>query len=171
MNDTAIKFLSNLIPDHLCRHIDDYFKFDHVEMEKCHGWVQWAFPIDTPSLYNPDAPLITEFDSTMMPTVYMNQELLFIKFLGFIGITFGENVDFIDFKRFAEAIDGPNNHNLLRISRVIKHCKLTNNTRLLYRAMPLIGNLIKKHPERFSPVVVAYWYTMVYDFQNSGGFF
>jgi hypothetical protein len=168
MNDTAIKFLSGTIPDHLGRYVGEYLKFDHAEMEKCHGWVQWAFPIDTPSKYNPDAPVITvPFIHTAETSFIINS--LVKQFMKFIGLN---DYYALDHDRFKEAITDPNNHNILRISRVLTHLMISSKSdeaRWLLRSITLL--MIKRYPERFSPVTVAYWYTLVYDFQISDGFY
>ena len=167
-NFRALNFLSMKEPDDRGRFAYEYLNFDHDEMEQCHGWVQWAFPIDTHSNYNPLAPII---DNTFLHTESSNiiSAKLLQQFMKFIGLD-----SYLDFnpQRFFEAIDGPYNHNILRISRVLKHLMLTNKQNSAkWLLKSITDHMIKYYTKQFNSNTVAYWYTLVYDIDNSNGFF
>lgn len=167
-NNRALNFLSLKEPDDQGRYAFEYLNFNHDEMEQCHGWIQWAFPIDTKSNYNPLAPII---DSRFLHTESSNiiSIKLLQQFMKFIGLD-----SYIEFnkERFLEVIDGPLNHNILRISRVLKHLVLTNKQNAAKWLLESISKfMIRQYPERFCSNTVAYWYTLVYDVDKSNGFF
>lgn len=167
-NNRALNFLSLKEPDDQGRYAFEYLNFDHEEMEMCHGWVQWAFPIDTNSNYNPLAPQI---DGMFLHTELSNaiSDKLLCQFMKFIGL---DSYTQFNPQRFIEAIDGPSNHNILRISRVLKHLVLSHNqTTAKWLLKSITHFMIKDYSERFHSDTVAYWYTLVYDNENSDGFF
>ena len=154
-------------PDDRGRFVHEYFGFDHDEMEQCHGWVQWAFPIDTKSNYNPLAPTIDDRFLHSESSNIISAKLL-QQFMKFIGL---DSYAKFNSQRFLEAIDSPINHNILRISRVLKHLVLTNKQSVAKWLLESISKfMIRQYPERFHSDTVAYWYTLVYDVENSNGF-
>jgi hypothetical protein len=44
------------------RRLDDIWTWSDEELEHCHDFIQWMFPLDAPSSVNADAPLVTEQD-------------------------------------------------------------------------------------------------------------
>lgn len=44
------------------RHIGYVMNFRDHELESCHDYIQWVFPLPEPSRFNPWAPLLTEDD-------------------------------------------------------------------------------------------------------------
>lgn len=83
---------------------------DH-DLEKRHNWVQWAFPLDTPSKANPFAPTVTHQELlAMSPTQAENLRAMLDRYMRFLD-------DTIHWRH-------PNDHNHLRISRVIKCLRL-----------------------------------------------
>ncbi len=61
---TATEFLLGA-RDHQGRTLETYLSADDDWLEDWHDWVQWAFPNQDPSPFNPDAPVWTrdEFDA------------------------------------------------------------------------------------------------------------
>ena len=96
-------------------------------MELDHQWIQWAFPIDTISIFNPLAPTIDEsaevyfFDGSACD---INQKYLLIKYLNSIGIDIAEMTMDNDIF-YSQVSEIPAQHSARRVSRVIKHLHLT----------------------------------------------
>lgn len=56
--DQIIDFYAGTGTDHRGRTIDDIWAFDHDQLERVHDYIQWLFPTDRPSGYNPWAPVL-----------------------------------------------------------------------------------------------------------------
>ena len=54
----AVAFLNGTAPDAIGRTIEDYLAFDMDKWEECHNHVQWAFPNNEASMFNPNAPVV-----------------------------------------------------------------------------------------------------------------
>jgi hypothetical protein len=88
------------------------------EFEKCHDFIQWLFPINSVSKYNPLAPVVTEFfyDNIRKDRAIEATK----KMCGFLG--FQLYGDLIIYERVREWwVDG--NHNALRITRMLQFLK------------------------------------------------
>jgi len=167
----ALDFLKGKTPDHNGVKVDQYFYMNDVELESCHGWIQWAFPIDTVSLYNEHAGRIFRDDPNVLRQFTCGSELyimcqrLMDLYLATIGIDLYAKTNSI---KFFQVVDSPYNHHMKRISRLLLHLMITGDTgdaRHLYRT--LINELVMKDPNRFPPKTVAYWGAIVLEFDES----
>lgn len=96
--------------DHNLRSLPDYRKFTPDQMEKEHDYIQWMFPTDQPSAYNPHAPLITsnfQFDTIMQ---YREFYRSILQFTGWLAQT--------------NHWRKPGDHNLLRITRMLRSARI-----------------------------------------------
>ena len=85
--------------------------WDDGKLEMIHDFIQWLFPTDEPSRFNPDAPILDEEDLTTFREPFFQQRLeqaaeRFRKFYRFGAIS----------PRWAQPFD----HNLLRITRIVR---------------------------------------------------
>lgn len=55
---SAVAFLAGTSPDAAGRYVAEYLSFPPEKWEECHNHIQWAFPSNIPSDFNPDAPVI-----------------------------------------------------------------------------------------------------------------
>lgn len=103
---TATEFLSGTpAPDKLT--VEWILHADDGSLERRHDWVQWAFPNVEPSAFNPDAPTTTPEEMQALPQVAKDNLLwLYMRYFRFLQAT--------QHWRMA------NNHNHLRITRVLK---------------------------------------------------
>jgi hypothetical protein len=100
-----------------------------------HDYIQWMFPLQEESNFNPDAPLLTEEDIRLFhanPDLRNNMVLAFHRFVKFLGLKWLidpmiQDATVIKAGNFQERRwmiwDNPN-HNWFRISRVLKSLKL-----------------------------------------------
>jgi hypothetical protein len=102
-------------------------QFDAVELEGCHDFIQWLFPTKTPSRILPDAPLLDDETIAILKgssTFHLRFERSMLLMLDFLGI----RVESTDWKvrpiNFHRHWMTPNNHNLLRMSRMMESCRL-----------------------------------------------
>lgn len=91
------------------RTLRDYRKFTDVEMESEHHYIQWMFPTDKKSAFNPSAPLIENdfFGNRDMVAPVLRSVL---QFTGFLARN--------------QHWRTPGDHNILRISRMLRSVKL-----------------------------------------------
>lgn len=161
----AMNFLKGKTRDHRGRTVDDLLKLTPDEMENDHDWIQWAFPISTPSEHNPFAgqlfPGANVYFKCKFP-VNDTQEKLFKKFLEFLGIHYWSNKQ-TDPVRFFTVVDSSYNHTHKRISRLLHHLVLTGKQYLAEAIYHELIALIGVNPNNFHPYTVAMWYAIVYD--------
>ena len=111
--------------------IEDWSDF---EIEKRHNWIQWCFPTKEKSLSNPFAPAIRSelcVEGHDKEVIQANQKKAFIRFMKFLGLSYVEdNCSINDAYLVLEDIEKVKswcrhgNHNLKRISRILKSLKL-----------------------------------------------
>lgn len=116
----------------------DIIKADDNFLEECHDYIQWVFPNDVESKFNPDAPLLdNEFlkefanDKGMQTRAY-EMHTRFKTFL--IG-------------NKQRIFRQPRNHNHLRISRIIRFHKLVKSTGSAKYLYELCVELVDKHAD------------------------
>lgn len=166
----ALDFLNNKCKDHKGRSAEDYMNFTEQEMHDTHDWVQWAFPIDTDSLHNPESGLIDHCSrsfSNYGSARVTNRTNLTEKYLESIGIRAMYILKDADVNKFFTAVPTPTDHHMKRISRLLRHHMLTGNefkARLVLCS--ILKNLVFPFPQQFSSYTVAYWTAIVYDYYS-----
>ena len=117
------KFLRGEVPDLKGRMFIEILNFSDEELEIEHDYIQWIFPSDVPSKYNPNAPILTSELIEKLKTdelVKKNITLATFRFTVFLS-----NFHWL-YKH---------NHNLKRITRVLRclHVLDMENERELFR--------------------------------------
>jgi hypothetical protein len=95
-------------------HVRDIsFSWQNDKLEALHDWVQWCFPLQMPSMYVPDAPMLTVADLQFIQRDDLCQENL-------------EHLRFRMHEFYAEtkAWRLPRDHNHARITRILKSTAL-----------------------------------------------
>lgn len=110
---SLVEFYMGTNPDSSGRLLSEYLEWSDEELEKCHDWVQWAFPIPERSLFNPTAPLLSPDDILIFRDSEIIQENLSKMF-----------ERFFEFARKTSGSWEKHDHNHLRISRVLRCLKL-----------------------------------------------
>lgn len=131
----------------------DVIEFPNYELEKCHGYIQWLFPLKEPSAYIPNAPLVT-------------QETL-DDFLEFKTIVHDRMISaatrMIEFYFYCNDWDKwvtLYNHNFLRITRIIKSLKLfgyENNADIFYNILMRFIDTDPKYVKIIGPTTLQFW--------------
>ena len=135
----AVDFLNGTGADHLGRTVTDYLAFDDAEWERCHNHVQWAFPSNEASLYNPHAPVVDmqELKAKLTIAGAINVGQLVESFTKFLGLEQSNGVWMIvDTDKFQWL--EPHNHNFLRITRLLNLLSVINEN----DALGLLGVLL-----------------------------
>lgn len=122
-----IDFYRGLGTDSEGRTLSGLWAYSNEELEEVHDFIQWLFPLRTPSRYNPDAPLLSDADVAEFqrdPSLRENLRRSFEVYLAFLGLRYeGDRVvkaaDF-DSKEVFRYPD----HNWLRITRVLSSIRM-----------------------------------------------
>lgn len=130
------------------------------KLEVCHDYIQWLFPTNERSVYNPTAPILTLSDceifcqSALLKSRLSNSFIVFLKFLGLEYVE-GVVVQAKDFESRCVVFQVAN-HNWLRITRVILSLKLLG---LLDEAKAFYAYLTFIHKQRgwASSNAFSYW--------------
>lgn len=111
----------------------DILAWDNDRLELVHDYIQWLFPLPERSAFNPAAPILTDADiATFRADATLRGALLasFRRLLAFYGLR-------LDGTEVARAADFPQratnwltqgNHNLLRITRILRSLHLLGET-------------------------------------------
>ena len=182
----AIEFLIGTGTDQKGRTISEYLEFTPEKWEECHDHIQWAFPSDIPSDFNPHAPIVC-LDAIQMGlydgltheqccTIVHNILLLYLNYFNSIGLSY----ILLDREYTCENdIRTPDNHNFRRLSRVMRSMAII---RLLLTACEACDEVLDLLPDPnkirdylftvfvpqcgphvLSPSTVYHWYTSATD--------
>lgn len=155
MNKELIAFYRDGAPNKSGHTLEQILGWDNLEWEKCHNHIQWAFPLDEPSSFNPEAPLLDNetIEEFKHSDIIMNNVFRMIdrgwNFFGFNDIPFPNGQPYW-WKN--------NDHNLLRLSRMMK---FTNALGLHTEAVDIFScleDLERQFPDVVSKVTWEFWY-------------
>ena len=125
--------------------LEDILYWDDVRLEREHSFVQWLFPSNEPSMFNVDAPVLSREDEKAFresKELQRKQHWCFCRMMQFFGyevLDFGDK-DYVELvviepskgNRYPQhALEGFN-HNMLRITRILKSLRLTGNDRCFH---------------------------------------
>jgi hypothetical protein len=151
------------------RRLDDILAWRDSRLEAVHDFIQWLFPLPEPSGFNPDAPLLTAEDTAAFrsdPTLQANLRRSFERILSFLGMQMtasGEVVDGPNFARRAFDVWDYQNHNWLRVTRILRSLHLLG---LDTEAQTVYRRLEEFHSRRRFPIgdeTFRYWTNAVRD--------
>lgn len=154
-------FYADIAPDNRGRLINDIWQFDQQQLESTHDFIHWLFPLDQPSQYNPNAPLLTEADlqefhhSAILKNNLLHSLDVMLKFYGF-----QREHQLIspspDFKQRTDQWLHTDSHHMRRISRILKSLTLLGlpqYTELLFKAL---SQLYLHRPDKIGESF-SYW--------------
>lgn len=140
-----------------CHSLHDIWNFTDKEYEAEHGFIQWVFPSDEPSMVNSYAPIADqklqqEFLSS--PQLRLRLKRSYMQFLDFIGIDITSNgaLSINNKGKFYLRVQR-RNHNLQRITRVIRSLYLLG---LRDYALDFHAFLMQ-FKQQINPVTIDYW--------------
>jgi len=116
--------------DHRGRTIERMWAYSDRSLEAIHDYIQWLFPLRTPSPFNPDAPLLNDDNvafARSSPEVQRRLRTSLQRMLYFYGfdLYYGDEWRpeiIVNDERFDECTErwlNPGNHNYQRISRML----------------------------------------------------
>ena len=157
-----VRFYQGDSPDTRGRALDEILAWDDGQLEAVHDYIQWLFPLDEPSRFNPDAPLLTPADrlAFRQEPLAANLRRALDRMLTFYGLRFDPSDRRPHIVRSSAWNDRsphwlqPGNHNLLRLSRIIRSLALLGQAGL---AEALYMALKKEGEGRVTAVTLGYW--------------
>ena len=141
-----VLFLSGEGRDSRGRRLEDILSFTDKQLEAYHDFIQWLFPLDTPSAAVPGSPVLTAADIEAIRADQSCQTNLKRS---------AERM-----KRFYAENDHwlvPTNHNHLRISRIIRSLKQLVGREDAEKFFDLIMKRVRESGARVSSTSQRYW--------------
>jgi hypothetical protein len=129
-----VAFYLNQRPDSKRRMIEDMWLWDYQKLEYTHDYIQWLFPLQKKSRFNPDAPLLNDqaiqaFRTNEQLRSRLRKSLEVM--LSFYGLQANERANeplevtlSDEFPERKTVWLKPGNHNYLRITRILTSLKL-----------------------------------------------
>jgi len=164
INHALLAFYQGEQGDVRGRTIAQILAWNDLELEVHHDYIQWLFPLDQPSAFNPGAPLLNPATIAAMredAAVQQNLAAAFRRMAAFYGFSVKDNPVRVERApdaqhRFAEWLT-PGNHNHLRISRILRSITLLGQEPLARCFLAALLQLAKKHPDQISTTTLKYW--------------
>jgi Opioid growth factor receptor (OGFr) conserved region len=165
--DPIVQFYRLETTDSAGRTLDEIWTWDHGRLEAVHDYIQWLFPLQQRSSFNPDAPVLTEEtvkafldDDTLKRRLKRSFELM----LTFYGLALVEPTNGRasvmagpEFAARSQLWVRPGDHNHLRLSRILASMRvlgLAAYSRALFDCLSCIN---EQHPGSVSSVTLGYW--------------
>ncbi len=123
------------------RTLDEILAWDDERLEAVHDYIQWLFPLMEPSRFNPYAPLLTPADRAAFHEdagLAANLRRAFERMLTFYGFVLDRSEVGVRVSRSAAWTERsaewlhPGNHNLLRLTRILKSLMLLGQPELAH---------------------------------------
>jgi hypothetical protein len=128
-----VEFYKGASPDIEGRYIYDILNFDYEQLENIHNYIQWLFPLNKPSYFNKNAPILTKEEiielrnNEIIKDNIIKSFKILLKFYGF-SLNESENTPIIkkgnNFNDRIKYWMTNSNHNFQRITRILKFLKL-----------------------------------------------
>ena len=127
-----VSFYKNTGLDINNRTLKSLWDLNDNDKESKHDYIQWLFPTEIPSKFNKDAPVLTKEiikamrnDSDVMENLKKSFESI-LKFYGLSYDSSSKRVSYHNFSSRSICWITSNNHNYLRISRILSSLKTFN---------------------------------------------
>jgi len=149
----AINFLQGTGKSSSGHTLKQILLWDDDSWENEHDFIQWIFPNDKPSNFNPDCPVLDAKTINLMridPKVKEGVLKAYERFLGFCGLNHGEYG--LEHEVFKNHIWGHKNHNWLRITRVLRCLSLLGCQSQAEELLCFVTSLKNVNDE-----TIAYW--------------
>lgn len=161
-NASLLRFYLGEGTDNVGRRIGDVWRYSRDELEGVHDYIQWLFPLEERSAFNPGAPLldgetIAEFrsSSTLRGNVQRSFEVM-LDFYGF-AMSEGRLARAPDFAERSRVWLRPGNHNFLRLTRILKSLSLLGHEARAEILLAALEELYRDQPSVIGSNTMGYW--------------
>lgn len=120
MSTRWLEFYRGAGPDSSGRLLSQILAWDDERLESVHDFIQWLFPLPEPSLFNPDAPILTEAEMVAArgdQVIQSNLKLAIQRMRRFYGLT-------PETEHLPKSWLRPADHNHLRLTRILRSLRL-----------------------------------------------
>jgi opioid growth factor receptor-like protein len=146
LSSRILEFYRHSKPDFEGRMLSEYWEWNDQTLESVHDFIQWMFPLDEPSAFNPDAPLLTAEDRVAFAKDPRLQNAVWQSlqcFLAFLGLEITPDGSVGRRSNFNQRLSiwRSLNHNWLRITRVLKSLRLLgmdNEAREFWKCLAML---------------------------------
>lgn len=156
------EFYAGAGKDHAGRKLAEVQAFSFDQLEDVHDYIQWLFPLPEPSQYNPWAPLLTDADIQAFNSdtqLQLNLRKSFNKALDFYGLVLahGAVLPGAHFHQRRTGWQTPYNHNLLRITRILRSLTLLGLKTEALAFLVLLEDQYRKRQDTIGAETIGYW--------------
>jgi hypothetical protein len=163
----VLDFHLGVAPDHAGRHIGDILGLDDAELESTHDYIQWLFPLAEPSRAVPTSPVIgpTEIaDFRQNESARAMQIRALERMLRFYGLRLDAKpggswsvTPAANFSSRRREWLTPGNHNLLRLTRIMKSLILLGHRPYAEALFRRLETLYQENPSAIGPTTFRFW--------------
>ncbi|GGY48215.1 hypothetical protein GCM10011297_21420 [Bacterioplanes sanyensis] len=159
-----LAFYRGIGTDHRGRTLSGILAFSNAELETCHDYIQWLFPLRESSPFNPEAPVLNdELIVIFRQDEQLQTELhrVLLRMTQFFGVTLRETPQGFELLLPADVGEyhwmTPDNHNHRRISRMMASLKILGLETHVAALWQGLQQLAVRHPEAFSAATITHW--------------
>ena len=148
--------------DDVGRRIADVWQYSLDDLEGIHDYIQWLFPLDERSAFNPHAPLLDaetkrEFrrDETLRANVERSLRVM-LTFYGFAlsGDRITRGPYFVERSRQWLRLG---NHNFLRLTRILKSLSLLGHEQRAEQLLTCLEDVYRERTTAIGSTTLGYW--------------
>lgn len=167
VNQTLVDFYSGAAPDHKGRTIMSMLDWPDPKLEAVHDYIQWMFPLPEASQFNRSAPLldaetIQEFETNaVIRTNMLRSYHRMLNFYGFQTDLTKQVTRAADFRIQSENWLHANNHNHLRITRILRCLTLTGFAPEAKEFLKALTKLYRETDDRITERTFSLWRSAV----------
>jgi len=159
-----LAFYRGLGTDHRGRTLSGILSFTDSELESCHDYIQWLFPLRSASPYNPEAPIVdADVEQVFRQDSGLQQELhrVVLRMLQFYGVVLRETPQGFELLMPQDIRDfhwmTPDNHNHKRLCRMLGALKLLGLETHVAALWQGLQRLALSHPDCISGATLTHW--------------
>ena len=159
-----LAFYRGLGTDHRGRTLSGILSFSDSELESCHDYIQWLFPLRSASHYNPEAPVVdADVEQIFRQDSGLQQELhrVVLRMLQFYGVVLRETPQGFELLVPQDICDfhwmTPDNHNHKRLCRMLGSLKLLGLETHVAALWQGLQRLAQSHPGCISGATLTHW--------------
>lgn len=144
------------------RTLADILSWDDDRLERVHDYIQWLFPLPEHSGFNPGAPVLAGADIESFRSredLRAALQRAFARLMAFCGFEPARDaiVTAPDFPARSQNWLTPGNHNLLRITRILRSLSLLGLEQEAGAFLAALEALPEDRRKTIGPVTLDYW--------------
>lgn len=150
--------------DHRGRTLAGILTFSNSELETCHDYIQWLFPLRTASPYNPEAPVVDdEVELAFRTDLDLQGELhrALLRMLQFYSIVLRETPQGFEFLMSESVSDIhwmiAENHNHKRLTRMLLSLRTLGLEAHVAAIWQGLQRLAEDYPDAITAQTLEYW--------------